>query len=69
MACAVLPDIDSIGFALGIPYGSLFGHRGLTHSLLFALITGVTVTGVFFRNEIRAGSELRSDRSRASPRT
>ncbi|MEP7119882.1 MAG: metal-dependent hydrolase [Byssovorax sp.] len=35
--CTVVPDLDSIGFFAGVPYGSLFGHRGLSHSLLFAL--------------------------------
>jgi inner membrane protein len=35
--CTVVPDLDSIGFFRGVPYGSLLGHRGLTHSLLFAL--------------------------------
>lgn len=34
---SVLPDIDSLGFFLGVPYETLLGHRGLTHSLLFAL--------------------------------
>src|SRR5260221_12643556 len=37
-ACSILPDIDSIGFHMGVPYGALWGHRGLTHSLLFAFI-------------------------------
>jgi inner membrane protein len=37
---AILPDIDAIGFFLGIPYGSTFGHRGFTHSILFALLAG-----------------------------
>jgi inner membrane protein len=32
----VLPDVDSLGFAAGIPYGHTFGHRGFTHSLFFA---------------------------------
>ena len=32
----MLPDADVIGFASGIDYGDLFGHRGLSHSLLFA---------------------------------
>src|SRR5688500_7841019 len=36
--CAVVPDADSIGFALGIRYGDMLGHRGLSHSLLFAAI-------------------------------
>jgi inner membrane protein len=35
VAC-VLPDVDSLGFAAGIPYGHTFGHRGFTHSLFFA---------------------------------
>ena len=36
-ACTVVPDLDSIGFFGGVPYASLLGHRGLSHSLLFAL--------------------------------
>ncbi|UOQ99798.1 metal-dependent hydrolase [Hymenobacter sp. 5317J-9] len=32
--CAALPDVDSVGYRLGVPYDSLWGHRGLTHSLL-----------------------------------
>ena len=39
----MLPDADVIGFALGIRYGSMLGHRGLTHSVAFAVLTGVTV--------------------------
>ncbi|MBU0555076.1 MAG: metal-dependent hydrolase [Alphaproteobacteria bacterium] len=35
-ALAVLPDLDVIGFPLGIGYGSQWGHRGFTHSLVFA---------------------------------
>jgi inner membrane protein len=35
---SVLPDIDVAAFAFGIPYASLYGHRGITHSLLFALV-------------------------------
>jgi inner membrane protein len=35
---AVLPDFDVIGFAAGVPYGDLWGHRGMTHSLLFAIV-------------------------------
>jgi inner membrane protein len=34
--CAVLPDVDVIGFKFGVHYGDLLGHRGLTHSLAFA---------------------------------
>ena len=38
MAAAVLPDLDALGLGLGIPYGDTFGHRGLSHSILFALL-------------------------------
>jgi inner membrane protein len=34
--CTVLPDLDTIGFRLGIQYGDLLGHRGLSHSIAFA---------------------------------
>ena len=33
---AILPDFDVAAFALGIPYADAFGHRGASHSLLFA---------------------------------
>jgi inner membrane protein len=35
---AVIPDLDGIGYWLGVPYDSLFGHRGITHSLMFAAL-------------------------------
>jgi len=47
--CAMLPDIDAIGFAFGVRYGSMFGHRGFTHSIVFALLTGAAVGMLFFR--------------------
>ncbi|WP_400191662.1 metal-dependent hydrolase [Hymenobacter sp. B81] len=44
--CAVLPDFDAITFRLGIPYASLWGHRGITHSLAFAAVVGLVVAGL-----------------------
>ena len=41
VVASMLPDIDVIAFALHIPYDSAFGHRGATHSLLFALLVAV----------------------------
>jgi inner membrane protein len=35
--CSILPDLDVLGFGFGIRYGDLLGHRGLTHSILFAV--------------------------------
>ena len=46
-ACSILPDIDSIGFHLGVPYGSLWGHRGMTHSLLFAALLAACLAARF----------------------
>jgi len=40
----VLPDIDVLAFPLGIPYGSTFGHRGFTHSIVFAAIAAAVAT-------------------------
>ena len=48
IACAVIPDVDAIGFWLGIPYGSVFGHRGVTHSILFAAVAAVAAAAITF---------------------
>jgi inner membrane protein len=42
--CAMLPDGDVIAFSFGIPYEDMFGHRGFTHSLFFAVVVGVAAT-------------------------
>jgi inner membrane protein len=36
--CSSIPDLDVIGFRFGIHYGDFWGHRGFTHSLLFAAL-------------------------------
>jgi inner membrane protein len=41
MLAAIVPDFDGIAFKLGIAYGDMLGHRGFTHTLLFALLFGV----------------------------
>jgi inner membrane protein len=41
MVAAVLPDFDGIAFKLGIHYGGIWGHRGFTHTLGFALVAGL----------------------------
>ncbi|MFZ1745174.1 MAG: metal-dependent hydrolase [Nitrospirales bacterium] len=43
MACCLLPDVDVLGLALGIPYEHMLGHRGLTHSIVFAMLVGLVV--------------------------
>ncbi|HEX3532217.1 MAG TPA: metal-dependent hydrolase [Thermoanaerobaculia bacterium] len=49
-AVAMLPDADVIGFRFGIPYQNVLGHRGITHSLLFALVVAVAGTLAFWRS-------------------
>ena len=38
---SMLPDLDVIGFHIGIPYAADFGHRGFSHSILFAALVAV----------------------------
>jgi inner membrane protein len=50
--CSVVPDLDVIGFRFGIRYGDFWGHRGFTHSLVFAaLLAGIAVILGFRRGE------------------
>jgi inner membrane protein len=46
--CSMVPDLDVIGFRLGVGYGDFWGHRGFSHSLLFAaLLAGVGLLLLF----------------------
>jgi inner membrane protein len=48
IGCSVLPDVDVLSLSLGLPYGSIFGHRGFSHSLSFAfLLSMVIIFGLF----------------------
>lgn len=44
--CAIVPDADVISFRLGISYADAFGHRGFSHSLVFALLMGLVGFGL-----------------------
>ena len=44
---AILPDLDVIAFKFGIPYEHMLGHRGLTHSILFAILWALALTFSF----------------------
>jgi inner membrane protein len=58
-ACAFLPDADVIGFKFRVAYGSLWGHRGLTHSLLAAVLLASFLTGLeALRSRKQAGVPL-----------
>ncbi len=44
---AFSPDLDVLAFHYGIPYGSQWGHRGWTHSLVFTILLGA-MSGLIF---------------------
>ncbi len=49
--CSMLPDADVIGFKFAIAYEDFWGHRGFSHSLLFALLLGILVTFIFYNKQ------------------
>lgn len=44
---SAIPDLDVLGFKYGVAYASPFGHRGFTHSLMFALVIALLGTACF----------------------
>ena len=48
VVCSIIPDADVIGFKFGIVYGSFWGHRGFTHSFVFALLLGIIFSFLFY---------------------
>ena len=53
-AASLLPDADVIAFGLGIPYEAPFGHRGASHSIVFALLCGLVAGLIAARGTSRA---------------
>jgi inner membrane protein len=49
-ACSVIPDLDVIGFKFGIRYNHMLGHRGLSHSIFFAVALAAMLTFTLFRS-------------------
>jgi len=47
--CAALPDLDVIAFRFGVPYESMLGHRGISHSLFIAAAFAALLVGAGFR--------------------
>jgi len=52
---SALPDLDVVTFVFGIPYGHVLGHRGLSHSLLFAAFMSGLFVWRWFANHPRRG--------------
>ena len=42
----MLPDVDVVSFAFGIPYDAEFGHRGVSHSLAAAALLGLVAASM-----------------------
>jgi inner membrane protein len=40
---SLLPDVDVIGFSLGVRYGDEWGHRGATHSIILSVSVAALV--------------------------
>jgi inner membrane protein len=55
-ACAIAPDMDVLCRRFGIDYSEMLGHRGLTHSLLFALVLSGLVVLLAFRKPLEGVS-------------
>ena len=49
--CGAIPDIDAIGYWMGVPYDSVWGHRGITHSMFFAALLSVGVVYFFYKEQ------------------
>jgi len=50
--CSVIPDLDVIGFRFGIHYGDFWGHRGFTHSLVFAALLATAALAIGFWRKV-----------------
>lgn len=48
---AVFPDVDVMSFKLGYSYEHWLGHRGFTHSILFAVIWSGILSIVFGKKD------------------
>ncbi|HMW17131.1 MAG TPA: metal-dependent hydrolase [Accumulibacter sp.] len=51
LLAAVLPDADVLLLHRGVAYGSTFGHRGASHSILFALLIATLFAILYVRNK------------------
>ena len=53
--CAAVPDLDVVSLWLGVPWGHVLGHRGITHSPAFAAVLATALTLTLFRGAGRRG--------------
>jgi inner membrane protein len=50
VVCGMLPDADVVAFDMGLEYGHVFGHRGFSHSFVFAAMAGAALAAWFGRD-------------------
>ena len=49
IVCTIVPDADVVMLKFGVPYEHMFGRRGFSNSLVFAVILDIIVTTIFYR--------------------
>lgn len=49
---SIIPDVDVIAFQFGVAYDSPWGHRGFTHSLMFAATLALILS--FFHRSLQS---------------
>ena len=55
---SIIPDADVLGFQFGISYADMLGHRGFTHSILFAIIYAFSCLLFFLKEEKKTKIKL-----------
>jgi inner membrane protein len=58
VAAALLPDLDVVAFRFGVPYADQFGHRGMSHSLAFALLVALLGALALRRWHVPVGTSI-----------
>lgn len=56
---SILPDADVLAFFFGIPYDHPLGHRGFSHSLVFAVLWGLLLTTVAYPRSLQRAQKWR----------
>ncbi len=46
--CSILPDADIIMFKFGYSYSHWLGHRGFSHSIVFAIFIALLIKIIFY---------------------
>lgn len=55
--CAIIPDADVVTRSFGVERGSIFSHRGFTHSIFFAVLFG-SLTAFFAHKFLKTNLSL-----------